>query len=360
MKQQAKHKLGQLVAIVTTLCCIATTVLVVPPHVRQTLGERAAQLSAGLRRPRDGVQLLSGHMTRPTAADGMPITSPTVLLGSVQSQAVTPTTTAVRKDGSGVVLTQQMSAGSGFVQDVAIRNKSGKTVDLVSVLKHVPKLGLAKNSSTPQVLIVHTHTTECYLSYDAGFYNADDPTRTEDATKNMVAVGQRVAAKLQAAGIGVIHDTAIHDQPYDGAYGHSKASIERYLKQYPSIKVVLDLHRDAIYENSTTCIKPTAEINGKKAAQLMIIVGMKNTKTVPNTHTTENLAFAARLQQQLHPRYPGIVRPLLLADARYNQQLTNGSLLIEVGSHVNTLEEACYTADLLGGTLGELLHDLGA
>ena len=198
------------------------------------------------------------------------------------------------------------------------------------------------------------------MSYDAGFYNADDPTRTNDPEKNMVAVGKQVAEQLTAAGIAVIHDTAIHDQPYNGAYGHSKAAIEAYLKKYPSIKVVLDLHRDAIYEDSTTYIKPTVKINGKNAAQVMIIVGMLNSKTVPNTHTAENLAFGARLQQRLHRTYPGLARPLLLADARYNQQLTNGSLLIEVGSHANTLEEACYSGELLGGVLAEVLDDLGA
>ncbi len=361
MKQRTKQKIGQLVAVTLTLCCILTAALTVPSDLLHTLGKRAAQLAAGLRQPREGMQLLSGYMAQNGGGDAeIAVTSPTVLLGSAQSHVITRPTTVVRKDGGGVVLTQQMSAGSAFVQDVAIRNKSGKSVDIASVLKHTPKLGLVKNSTAPQVLIIHTHTTECYLSYDAGFYNPDDPTRTEDASKNMVAVGKRVAAKLTASGIGVIHDTAIHDQPYNGAYGHSKAAIERYLKQYPSIKVVLDLHRDAIYEDATTCVKPTATVDGRKAAQMMIIVGMKNTKTVPNTHTAENLAFGVRLQQQLHRNHPGIVRPLLLADARYNQQLTNGSLLIEVGSHVNTTEEACLSADLLGEALSEVLHDLGA
>ncbi len=360
MKQTVKHRIGQLAVVAATLCCLVTAVLTVPPETVRLVGERAALLSAGLRQPADSVQLLSGYMTRETAADRISGTTPTVVLGAVQSHAVTTTTTVVRQEGGGNIQTQQMSAGSGFVQGVAIRNKSGKSVNIASSLAHTPALGLSQNSVQPQVLIVHTHTTECYMSYDAGFYNPDDPTRTDDPTKNMVAVGKQVAAQLEAAGIGVIHDTAIHDQPYDGAYGHAKASIQAYLKQYPSIKVVLDLHRDAIYADSTTYIKPTAEINGKNAAQIMIIVGMLNSKTAPNTHTAENLAFGARLQQRLHQTYPGLARPLLLADARYNQQLTNGSLLIEVGSNANTLEEACYSGELLGGVLAEVLCDLGA
>ena len=90
---------------------------------------------------------------------------------------------------------------------------------------------------------------------------------------------------------------------------------------------------------------------------LMLIVGMKNTKTVPNPHTAENLAFGAHLQQALHTEYAGLMRPLLLADARYNQQLTSGMVLVEVGTDVNTLEEACYSAELLGKSLAKLLKE---
>ena len=124
--------------------------------------------------------------------------------------------------------------------------------------------------------------------------------------------------------------------------------------------MVLDLHRDAIYQSDGTHVKPTATIDGKAAAQVMIIVGMKNTTAVPNPHTAENLSLGVRLQQALHKNYPGIARPLLLADARYNQQLTNGSLLIEVGSDSNTLEEACYSGTLLGKATAQVLRELGA
>ena len=333
------------------------------PHDTLTLlGERAAQLAVGLREPRGSVELLSGTFTRPTAA----ATVPTITVGEGFTQAVTTTATAVtttapsKAEGGGVVLTQQLSAGSDFVQGVAIRNKSGKTVSIAEALKRKPSLDLKRGSTAPQVLIVHTHTTECYMAYDNGTYTAADPTRTTDPAKNMIAVGTRVAEKLKAAGIAVLHDTAIHDQPYSTAYSHSKAAVEQYLKKYPSIRVVLDLHRDAIYQNETTHIKPTVTVNGKKAAQMMIIVGMKNTTAVPNKHTADNLSFGAHLQQALHQTYAGLVRPMLLADARYNQHLTNGALLIEMGSDANTLEEACYSGELLGTVLADVLEGWGS
>ncbi len=359
MKRQTKQKLGQLATVLLTLGCVAAIALSIPTDALRKLGERAALLSAGLRKPADSVQLLSGYVTGATAK-GSTVTSPTVLLGEAVSVPLTTTTTVQRTEGGGDILTQQMSAGDSFVKDVAIRNKSGKTVDIAAALARDPKLALQKDSDAPQVLIVHTHTTECYMAYDAGFYNKDDPTRTTDASRNMLSVGAAVAEELEAAGIGVIHAETVHDQPYDGAYSRSKSTIQTYLKQYPTIRVVLDLHRDAIYADSTTYIKPTVSVGGKNAAQVMLIVGMLNSSAVPNSRTAENLAFGARLQQKLHRTYPGLARPLLLADARYNQQLSNGSLLIEVGSNANTHDEALYTAELLGGVLANLLNELGA
>lgn len=356
MKGQKKRRLTAIVALAACVASVLWACSRVPSGAWLAVGRQAAQFAALLRSPSDGISLWSD---RRTTVPTMPVEA---FVGEGVTRRVTTTTKATvqRKEGAVAVLTQQMSAGSAFVEGVAVRNKTGKTVDVAAALGHVPKLSLKAGLTAPQVLITHTHTTECYAAHDAGFANPDDPTRTDDPEKNMLAVGERVASELRAAGIGVIHDTEVHDKPYNGAYGHAKTAIERYLKQYPSIKVVLDLHRDAIYQSDGTHIKPTATIDGKTAAQVMIIVGMKNTTAVPNPHTAENLSLGVRLQQALHKNYPGIARPLLLADARYNQQLTNGSLLIEVGSDSNTLEEACYSGTLLGKATAQVLRELGA
>lgn len=357
MKGQTKRRLS---AVLTVAVCIATAwwaVGRVPTEAWLAVGRQAAQLAVGLRSPSDTAELWSGGQTTATTARTMPVAA---VVGEGVTRRVTTAVTAVRKDGAVEVIAQQMSAGSNFVDGVAVRNKLGKSVDIAAALARVPKLSLKKGLTAPQVLIVHTHTTECYAAHSEGFANPDDPTRTDDPKKNMIAVGERVVSELRAAGIGVIHDTEIHDKPYSGAYGHAKTAIERYLKQYPSIKVVLDLHRDAIYQSDGSHVKPTATVDGRAAAQVMIIVGMKNTSAVPNPHTADNLAFGARLQQALHTSYPGLARPMLLADARYNQQLTNGSLLIEMGSDANTLEEACYSGTLLGKAAARVLHELGA
>lgn len=349
--------------VTATVSVLVMGVAAVPPEQWIEWGRHAALLSAGLRQPQNSVAFV--EQTEPTYQD--------TLSTDEQSETVTPPDIAflqtalplaVPKDdatvsGDGKVLTQQMSVGTAFVQGVAITNRTGKTVDIAAALAHKPALSFRNDETAPQVLIVHTHTTECYLERDDGVYQNGDPTRTTDPEKNMTAVGNALAAQLKMAGIGVIHDTTIHDQPYNGAYAHSKAAIERYLKQYPTIRVVLDLHRDAVYPDQNTRVKPTAVINGKKAAQAMIIVGMMNTTASPNPHTQENLSFAVRLQQRLHTDYPTLMRPLNLANARYNHQLSNGSLLIEVGSDANTLEEAVYSAELIGNGLIQVLREEG-
>ncbi len=332
---------------------LAVSLSAVPNSDWLSLGQKAAVLAAGLSHPQESVALLQ---PKPEEESAPPVV-PTLGVPVLQTPTAVPVPqqigTAVQ--GGGTVLTQQLSSGSSFVRGVAIKNNYGFAADVEALLKHEPALGFDANETAPQVLIVHTHTTECYLSHDDGVYAPNDATRTDDPTQNMIAVGEALVAQLKMAGIGVIHDTAIHDQPYNGAYGHAKAAIERYLKAYPTIRVVLDLHRDAIYPDDTTRIKPTAVINGKKAAQVMIIAGMLNSKTAPNPHTKENLAFAVRLQQRLHTDYEGLMRPLCLANARYNQQLTNGSLLLEMGSDANTLAEAVYAAELVGKGLVQVL-----
>ncbi len=353
--------------IVTAIVCIAVcgvlglTIAAIPKEAFTQVMEQAALLSVGLQQPEGSAEIISGWVTKPSAAaPGGALSEQRVILGEVTMQAVTVPSNPVpeKQAGAGVVLTQQMSAGKTFTEGVAIKNNTKTAADIAAALAHTPDIDFDKNTDAIQVLITHTHTTECYLDYDAGFFNPDAKSRTDDATKNMVAVGERVAWQLRQAGIGVIHDTEIHDQPYNGAYTHSRKAVEKYLSQYPSISVVLDIHRDAIYQSDGTRVKPTAVINGKKAAQMMIIVGMMNTKSVPNPHTAENLSFGAHLQQTLHTEYGGLMRPMVLASARYNQQLCNGMILVEVGSDVNTLEEALYSGELLGKGLVQTLKGL--
>ncbi len=214
---------------------------------------------------------------------------------------------------------------------------------------------LEKNGE-PQILIMHTHETEAYEPYSRDFYDKSFTCRTTDDEKNMAAVGNAIAEQLEAAGIAVIHDVTKHDFPsYNDSYDRSRVTVESILEQYPSIKIVLDIHRDAIEREDGTRIAPIAEINGRQAAQVMIISGCDD-GTMDMPDYMQNFRFACALQQQLESDYEGITRPILFDYRKYNQDLTTGSILIEVGGHANSIDEALYSGELIGKSLAKLFE----
>lgn len=213
------------------------------------------------------------------------------------------------------------------------------------------------DTDEPLVLIYHTHTTESFEPYVREYYDSTFNYRTTDETKNMVMVGNAIQAELEANGIGVVHATTIHDYPsYNGSYERSRETILPILEENPSIKVVLDIHRDAI-SGEGFASQPYVEIDGKEAAQIMIISGCDDgTMNMPDY--MKNFHFACTLQQQLETDFPGLTRPILFDYRHYNQDLTTGSLLIEVGSHGNTLEQVQYSGQLIGRSLADLLNSM--
>ncbi len=229
--------------------------------------------------------------------------------------------------------------------------------DILEESRKLPEFTIEKNGE-PQVLIMHTHATESYEPYERDFYDASFSSRTTDKSMNMAAVGDAITKELEAAGIGVIHDTTLHDYPsYNGSYDLSRETVQKYLDEYPSIKIVLDVHRDAIERESGERIAPAAEINGKNAAQVMIISGCDDgTMNMPNC--MKNLRFACLLQGQLESDWQGLTRPVLFDYRKYNQDLTTGSILIEVGGHANSIDQAVYSGELIGKSLAKCLSEL--
>ena len=216
-----------------------------------------------------------------------------------------------------------------------------------------------EKSEKPQVLILHTHATETFKTDDNPYFTEDFSSRSQDTSKNMVSVGKIVAEKLNNAGIKTLHDTTLHDYPsYTKSYSRAAATINEYLKKYPSIKVVLDLHRDAVSKENGDKVKLETEINGKKAAQVMLVMGSQSGGVTNFPNWEENFKLAVKLQQKIEQKYPTLARPLMLMSKNYNQSLTTGSLLIEFGTDVNTLSEVHYSAEMVGESLVELLSSL--
>ncbi len=257
-----------------------------------------------------------------------------------------------------IVETQYGKANATNVyKNICVKNATAtKSINIEKVLKEPVDLQTV-DKNQPAVLIFHTHTTEGYELLDRGFYTNSYTGRGENTSKNMVRVGDEIAKMLEEAGYKVIHDTEIHDKKYTGAYDHSKKSVEAYLKKYPSIQVVLDIHRDAIHLSNGNKIKPTAEINGKKAAQIMIITGAEEGKVTDFPDWEYNLRFALKLQQTCETMYPGLMRPVFFAQRKYNMNLSHCNLLLEMGSDANTLDEAAYSGRLVGTAIAKILDE---
>ena len=209
--------------------------------------------------------------------------------------------------------------------------------------------------SKPTVLIYHSHSTECYTLLDAGYYTESTDSKTKDITRNMVRVGDDICRILEARGIGVIHDREIHDSSYNAAYDSSRKSVAQYLEKYPSIEITIDVHRDSITYKNGTKVKPTATVNGKKAAKMMIISGCEygSVKNFPNWEY--NLRFACSVTDKLNSLYPELMRPILFSERKYNMDLTKNSFLLEIGTDANTLDEACYSGRLFANALADLI-----
>ncbi len=237
-----------------------------------------------------------------------------------------------------------------------LRNYTDEPDDeIVGIMEQGMNLTL-EQTDAPQVLIFHTHATESYEPYDSDIYDTRNTWRDTDNHNNMVAIGNVLERVLSDAGIGVVHDTTQHDYPsYNGSYERSAETIKSYLEKYPTIKIALDVHRDAIQRESDLIVKPVVEIDGRKAAQLMIITGCEDgTMGVPEWR--QNLRFAASLQDAIEQDYPQLTRPIFFCYRKYNMDLTPGSLLLEIGSNANTLEESIYSAELVGNSLAKLLN----
>ncbi len=249
----------------------------------------------------------------------------------------------------------EVDSGAGNASKIIIRNETNYSVDIESMLS--APLSLDLKGKGPKVLIVHTHASESYSPQGAESYQAGVSDRSLDNSRNMIAVGEAAKAVFEKQGIEVIHDKTIHDQPnFNGSYANSLKTVEGYLKKYPSICVVLDLHRDAfVYENGSKA-KFVTEINGKKTAQLMLVVGT-DAGGLDHPHWRENMKLALKIQSRILEEYPGLMRGVNLRRERFNGHTTKGSLIIEVGSSGNSLDEAVRGITLGAEEITKLLKN---
>lgn len=276
------------------------------------------------------------------------------------SQKSSAVNTAANQSAVGKIIQKSIShsAANNVYRQAAVKNTTSKTINVQQLLKTGPELRL-KKTNDPQVLIVHTHTTECYMNEERDYYTKSDNTRSTNNQNNMVAVGEVLKDGLIKKNIGVIHACEQHDYPeYTGSYNRAAATIKKYLQKYPTIKVVIDLHRDSIMNDDKSKTALVSNINGKKAAQIMLVAGCQDGEVSGFENWEENLKLSLKLQQTAETMYPGLTRPILFTARKYNLNITTGSMLIECGTEANTLDQAKYSAELLANALSATLNML--
>ena len=233
-----------------------------------------------------------------------------------------------------------------------IHNGTGYTPDAGALIARPLQWDLF--GEAPTVLILHTHATESFAQSEGFTYTPSSQDRTRDTRFNMVRVGEHLAELLRQQGIGVIHDTTLHDDPsYTGSYANARKTIRSYLAEYPSIVLVLDLHRDAVELEDGTQLTTHIDLNGTETSRLMMVVGT-NDGGLHHPNWEQNLALALKLHAQLEKNNPGICRFLSFRQERFNQDLSPGAMLIEVGAAGDTLPQALQATEHLARAITEL------
>ncbi len=248
--------------------------------------------------------------------------------------------------------------GGTQIADFFVRDATDSGTDLSAELEEEPSVHL-KGDGSVEILIYHTHTSEAYSKGYTGFYYTDMETRTGNRDMSVVAAGEALKAALEAEGFGVVHDVTVNDELFNGSYSRSWEVIQKNLEEYPGIQVTIDLHRDSMTTQEGIKYKPTAFVNGRKAAQVMFLAGCDadgGWGDFPNWR--DNLRLILRAQQKVTELYPDLARPLDFSNSKYNMNATPGSMLVEVGTEVSTVAEAKYSGRLLGKALAQVFADL--
>ncbi len=226
----------------------------------------------------------------------------------------------------------------------SVKIKNETNIELSDDILNYDNLKIDKS----KIIIFHTHTCESYTSSEKYKYTPTGKYRTTDLKYSVARVGDELASYLEKYGINMIHDKTYHDYPsYNGSYSRSLKTVSNILKNNKA-DIIIDLHRDAIGSNSSYA--PTVKIGEDYCAQLMFVMG-SNGGGLKHPDWKNNLQFAIKMQEFANNTYPGLFKPIIFRNSRYNQHLSKAACIIEVGSTGNTLEQCLnsmkYLAEII-------------
>lgn len=246
---------------------------------------------------------------------------------------------------------------------LSLSNQTSYKPDAATLLSVTPKSlqSLTINPDEPLVLILHTHGTESYNACQTdGYYSTAIPARSENISENVVSIGEKIASVLEDFGIPAIHSTNMCDKDsFVRAYSVSASEAKAYLEKYPSIRFVIDLHRDSIEAPDKTKTKPVYTFAEKNTAQLMFVVGT-DSAGASHPYWKDNLSLALKIQSEISQDHPKLFRRINLRTASFNQQLSPGYMLLECGSCANSYEEAEAAAEIFATGLARVIKKYSA
>lgn len=357
-----KGKIFKLLRTAVSLALIAVALFCVCRRFPEAFGQRNTVLAAAAFTLTDGKYPVESGVAETSA----PRQETTAATAATEPSAVPAAAKARDKSGyydssadhSGEAvyeIAEKTILGDGTrVGGCYVKNFANLSVDFNAALEQPLTFEVQKQAKTPQVLIYHTHTGESYMDEDTDHFYESYYSHTNNNDFNVVAVGDAIAGVLEKNGIATLHDTTVHDSTYNGSYDRSVQTVYSDMEKYPGIKVVLDIHRDALGTDEQK-VKTVFEYNGKKGAQMMILSGCDPDNERGFVNWENNLGFALKLQSTAEQLYPGMTRPLDFGYFAYNEYVCDGSLLIEIGTDANSVDEAVYTGELLGDVLARVL-----
>ena len=356
-----KGKLWRALRATAACLLVLTALFCLVRRLPETLGNRDTALTAAAFTLTDGKYLLeTGTAPDTTAAPATAETAPApAAIAEVKPGARDKSgyyDTNADHSGEEMYDIEERTIGADGVKIGGgyVKNSTGVDVDFQALLDAPLPFTVQPNAKTPQVLIYHTHTGEAYMDEDADHFYESFYSRTNNNDFNVVAVGNVLTEALEQRGVSVLHDTTVHDSTYNGSYDRSADTVQNDMENNPSIQVVLDLHRDALGTDDCK-VKTVFEHNGKKGAQMMILAGCDPDNERGFDNWEQNLSFALKLQSTAESLYPGMTRPLNFGCFAYNEYICSGSLLIEIGTDANSIDEAEYTANLLAEVISRVV-----
>ncbi len=188
--------------------------------------------------------------------------------------------------------------------------------------------------SEQPIVIYHTHSDESYV-----------PTSGIDSKYwgDVYQVGKMLKNELERQGYNVIHALENHN-PHDGAaYERSRRTVAKYLKDNPI--AFIDVHRDAVSREVYSTV-----VNNQPVTKIALIIGRQN------QNKESNMQFAKSLKNETDTNHPGLIKGILLANGNYNQDVGPRMILLEVGAHTNTLEEAERAATFFSSIIPSVVY----